>query len=167
LHKLASVLAVAALAVVGLPGPADAATTLRRDPGTQLSPALNLQRARLTYGPNRTAYRLKLAELSRRRTQAIVRFYRPDYDLMIITKFVGGDRRVIARRTDYDTGRTSRFSRGVRVRWDFSADVITITNTRFLSGRSARLDAYTVPKGAMHGPLGEPDDYVTAAVRRG
>jgi hypothetical protein len=86
---------------------------------------------------------------------------------MITTKFAHGERRVIARRNDNEPVESRRFVRGFRVRWNFGTNVINIVNTRFLSGRSARMQAYTVPKGASHGPLTEPDDFVSARVRRG
>jgi hypothetical protein len=60
----------------------------------------------------------------------------------------------------------TRFLNGVQVRWDFRDNVIRVVNTRFLRCPSARMDAYTVPKGAPHGPIGEPDDFVSAVVRR-
>lgn len=167
MHKIVCSLAAAALVVVGGAVPAEGATETVHDPGTQLSAANNLQRARMTYAPRRTVYRLKMQRLSRARTQVIVRFYRPSYDLMITTKFVDGQRRAIARRNDNDTFESRRFFRGFRVRWDFRTDVISIVNKRFLNGRSAQMQAYAVPKGALHGPVTEPDDFVSARIRRG
>jgi hypothetical protein len=165
--KLASGLAAALLLLTGTAVPADAATKTVRDPGTQLSPALNLQRARMAYHRGRIVYRLRIGNLSKAKTQAIVRFYRPGYDLMITTRFVRGKRRVIARRTDNHTYESTRFHQGVSVRWSLRNDVITIVNRRFLSGRAAPMAAYTVPKGAMHGTYTEPNDGVDAVVRRG
>jgi hypothetical protein len=168
MYKITTSLTAGALVVVGGAAvPADGATKTLRDPGTQLSAANNVQHARMTYAPHRTVYRLKMERLSRSRTQAIVRFYRPSYDLMITTKFVDGQRRVIARRNDNRTFESRRFFRGFRVRWNFSNNVISVVNTRFLSGRSARMQAYAVPKGALHGPVTEPDDFVSAHIRRG
>jgi hypothetical protein len=167
MRKLAAGLCAAALLVAGATLPADAATRIRRDPGTQVSAANDLQRARLTYRVHRTVYRLKIKDLSARHTRAIVRFYRPDYDLFIATFFRNGKRRVIAYRTDDNTFETKGFGKAVKVRWNFGTDSIRIENTRFLSGRSARLEAYTVPKGQLHGPHGHPNDYVRARVRRG
>jgi hypothetical protein len=74
-----------------------------------------------------------------------VRFYRPGYNLMITTKFVDGQRTVIARHFDNDTNQVTRFLNGVQVHWDFRDNVIRVVNTRFLRGPSARMDAYTVP----------------------
>lgn len=167
MRRLLGGLIAAALLTGGTALPVEAATKVLRDPGTQLSAANDLQRARLTYRPAKTVYRMKLKNLSRKHTQTIVRFYRPGYDLMITTKFVRGKKRVIARHTDYDTNNVTRFFKGVRVRWHFRDDVIRVVNTRFLSGRSARMEAYTVPKGAMHGPYGEPNDYMSTTVHRG
>lgn len=167
MKKLVSACAAATLVVLGTAIPADAASRTLYDSGTQQSAANNLQHARMTYAPARTVYRLKVQNLSKRRTQAIVRFYRPGYDLMITTKYVNGTRRTVARHNDYGANQTTRFFRGVRVRWDFRNDVITIINRRFLAGRSARLAAYTVTKGWMHGPHTSPDDYVFARIRRG
>lgn len=167
MRKTVVVGVMVALLLAGGAPPAQAASVVREDPGTQQSAANDLVRARLTYAPQRVVYRLKIANLSRRHTRAIVRFFRPGYDLMIITKFVNGRRSVVARRTDYSTLQTRRFSRGVSVRWDFRRDVITISNTRFLRGDSALLTAYTVAKGQLHGPLTHPDDFVGARLRRG
>jgi hypothetical protein len=170
MRKLAVSLSTAAVVLAGAALPAEsahAATRVLRDPGTQTSAVNDLQRARMTYRMHRTVYRLKIKDLSRADTQAFVRFYRPGYDLFIATRFVRGRKTVRAVRTDYDTFRAKRFHRGVHVRWNFRTNSILVHNTRFLSGRSARLEAYTVPKGAMHGPRGHPDDFVSARVRRG
>jgi hypothetical protein len=168
MYKIATSLTAGALVVVGGAAvPADGATKTLRDPGTQLTAANNVQHAKMTYAPHRTVYRVKMERLSRSRTQVIVRFYRPSYDLMITTKFVDDQRQVIARRNDNRTFESRRFFRGFRVRWNFNTNVISVVNTRFLSGRSARMQAYAVPKGALHGPVTEPDDFVSARIRRG
>jgi hypothetical protein len=167
MRKLVVSLCAGILLVSGAAVPADAATKVRRDPGTQVNAANDLQRARLTYRIHRTVYRLKIKDLSARHTRAYARFYRPGYDLFIGTFYRAGKRRVIAYRTDYDTFQTKRFGKAVRVRWNFRTNSIRIENTRFLSGRSAHLVAYTVPKGQQHGPPTRPDDAVGAHVRRG
>jgi hypothetical protein len=167
MRKLVVSLCAGILLVTGTAHSADAATKIRRDPGTQVTAANDLQRARLTYRVHRTVYRLKIKDLSARHTRAIVRFYRPGYDLFISTFYRNGRRRVIAYRTDYQTFQTKRFGKAVKVRWNFRTNSIRIENTRFLSGRSAQLYAYTVPKGRQDGPHGRPDDYVGARVRRG
>jgi hypothetical protein len=167
MRKLAAGLCAAVVLVAGAMLPAEAATKVRRDPGTQVTAANDLQRARLTYRVHRTVYRLKIKDLSARHTRAYARFYRPGYDLFIGTFYRNGKRRVVAYRTDYKTFETKRFGKAVKVRWNFRTNSIRIENTRFLRGRSAQLDAYTVPKGRLHGPHGHPNDYVRARVRRG
>jgi hypothetical protein len=167
MRELAASLCAAVVLIAGATLPADAATKIRRDPGTQQGVANDLQRARMSYRVHRTVYRLKIKDLSARHTRAYARFYRPGYDLFIGTFYRNGRRRVIAYRTDYNTFQTKRFGKAVKVRWNFRTDSIRIENTRFLSGRSARLYAYTVPKGQQHGSHVRPDDSVGARVRRG
>jgi hypothetical protein len=166
MRKLIVSLCAGILLVTGASLPAEAATKVRRDPGTVQNTANDLQRARLTYRVHRVVYRLKIKDLSARHTRAYARFYRPGYDLFISTFYRNGKRRVIAYRTDYDTFRTKRFGRAVKVRWNFRTNSIRIENTRFLHGRSALLTAYTVRKGQQHGPHGNPDDFVGTRVRR-
>ena len=167
MRVISTILATAAVCIGGTALPASAETVTLRDPGTQQRPANNLVSAALTYEPGKVVYRLKFEALSKQRTQAIARLYRPGFDLMITTKYVRGERRLIARRTDYATSEVTKFAEGVQVRWDFKRDVIRIVNTRFLTGASARMEAYTVTKGWMHGPYTEPNDFVSARVRRG
>jgi hypothetical protein len=171
LRLLVVALVAATVAVAGPSAQAQTVTKSDPRPGCSQAAPLDLVRATFDYRPGSLTVRTKIGRLSRSRTQVIARYTHSvggdtRFDLLMSTKYVGGVRRTVARWTNYATGRSGSFTRGVRAVWDFERDVITFTLTQRLYGDRVLAAAYTVPKGADHGP--PCGDYITVgSLRRG
>ena len=166
-------LCVAAGAVLvlglGFPAPSSAETERVRDPHQEFSqrPALDLESATFQFGAKKLTYRLKIDNLSKKRTQAFARLNLRNYDLFLETKVdASGEERTLGRWSDYKTeSYGNRFTDGLTADWDWARDIITITLTKHIRGQRGTLAAYTVAKGAMHGPV--KGDYIVAKLNRG
>lgn len=153
---------------LGVPASSHAETETVADPYQEFSqrPALDLESARFQFGAKKLVYRLKIDKLSKKRTQAFARLYLKNYDLFLETKFdADGVQKTIGRWSDYDDEESGNITDGLTAKWDWSRDIITITLTKHIRGQRATLAAYTVAKGAMHGPL--KGDYIVAKLQRG
>ena len=136
---------------------AEVVTRWDPDPACSQRPALDLKRATFNYDDDRFVFKLKMGALSRKRTQAVARYtlgYRQGgrYDVLLKTKFDSdGDKQVIGRWTS-ETGDYGRFTNGLTAEWDWQRKIIKFTVTSHLRGRNADAWAYSIAKGAVHGP---------------
>lgn len=161
-RQIAAVLMALGLMLTAMP--AEAATASRVDRYNASIPAQNLKKATFRYADNAT-YRVKIKNLSKRKTRLAVKFDRPGFSVIVDTKFIGGRKRVVAHkqinRAPYDRYRIG----GVSAKWNFDSDVIRIViPKRHVSGPRASFSAFTLYKGAMHGNY--EGDGVYASVRR-
>lgn len=162
MKKLAA--AAAALSVVvtiGTAGSAVAESVTRADPSPRCSQAapLDVKRATFTYSENAFKTRIRMGDLSRKRTQVLSRFYvnrggATRYEVRLVSAFRKGDLRTVGfwsnhRTEDYD----NRFRTGLTADWDFGDDVVTFRLTKRLRGQQVDAAAYSVRKGADHGPV--------------
>ena len=155
-------------------GEARAETVTASDPeqGCSYAAALDVRRATFSYRKNAFLVRLKMGDLSKKRTQVLGRYIvgSPDdtkLDVMLISKHVDGERKTFGRLTDYANEEyDNHFTKGVNAKWDWNANTVTFTLTNHLQGKKATGAAYSVPKGAQHGdPCG--DYIVVRGIRRG
>jgi len=145
---------------MGMAVPAFAEVVTKSDPQPKCSQrdALDVKRASFNYAEQKFAWRIKMASASKKRTRVIGRYTqaaRSDtpYDVMVVTSYDSdGIKRVVGRWYDADDGSSGRFTDGVTADWDFANEVITIELTSHLKGERADAWAYSVAKGAVHGP---------------
>ena len=167
-RKTSSFVVVAFSLALGLPSPSSAQTETVRDPEQRFSqgPALDLESATFQFGEDKLTYRLKIESLSKKRTRAFAQFYLGSYNLFLKTKFdSAGRERTSGRWSDYNTEESGRITDGLTAEWDWKRDLITLTLAEHLRGQRGVLTAYTVAKGAQHGP--PKGDYIVAKLRRG
>ena len=156
--RFAVVLTLVFIVFSGLAVPGHAETRHKVDPEPWCSQgaALDVKRARFTLTKTAFKVSVKMARLSKKHTQVIARFTltRPTgvYDVMLFTKYRNGTRRTFGYWSDSESEARERFRRGLNSRWDWRKRRITFTLTEHLRGRRVAAFAYTVPKGAMHGP---------------
>lgn len=140
---------------------ANAEIVTRRDPQASCSqrPALDVKRATFNYGEDRFVWKIKMAALSREHTQVFGRYTLgtrdgASYDVMLVTKYdSNGVKRVAGHWSNYRTGEYDvRFTDGLTAQWDWQRRVVKFTLTSHLRGRTADAWAYSVAKGALHGP---------------
>ena len=165
---------VAAVVLGALVAPAGAETVTKRDPHPRCSQAapLDLERASFTYSQQAFKVRLKMAALSKKRTQVFARYTvgtsRGDkYGVQLASSFSDGRKRAVGYWSDYRSGEYGkRFTRGLDATWDWQRRTVTFVLTEHLRGRRVMASAYSVAKGAMHGP--PCGDYIVVRnLRRG
>lgn len=152
-----------AAAIIGsglVAAPAQAEVTTRPDPNPACSqrPALDVKRATFNYGERRFVWKIKMGALSRKRTQVVAKYLigQPTarYGVIVRTKFDSdGTKRVRGswsnyRTEDYD----NRFTKGLTAQWDWQRRTIKFTLRTHLRRTTAVASAFSVPKGALHGP---------------
>jgi hypothetical protein len=132
-----------------------------------------VKRATFNYGDERFVWKIKMASLSRKRTQVFARYtlgaWRRQgarYDVVLKTKYDSdGNRRAIGH-WSRRTGAHGRFTDGLTARWDWRRRVVVFTLTSHLKGRIANAWAFSIAKGAQHGP--PCGDYIgSGRIRRG
>ena len=174
---LAGVLAAGLLAV----GPAASAETVTvvDEKGSRLQDRPNeLVKGRMTYEPSRTVFVARVERLNRTKTRVFGSVYYPDgSSVKVRTQYRSG--KLVTRGTFTRAGQEEGVPLPAVAQWDRAKNKVTLTVAgvddpkRF--NRRARLDVYTVTKGAQEGPhcpiIGgevQPcnDDYVTAELSR-
>ncbi len=158
---------IAALVAVGLVigglsfgSPAFAETISKADPDPRCSqaPPLDVKRATFTYTPDAFVTRIQMGALTKRTSQVFSRFYVGNdrgvrYGVQLVSAFRRGELRTTGYWTDYEEGDYSnRFRRGVTARWDRGDDAVVFRLTSHLRGKRVDAAAYSVAKGADHGP---------------
>lgn len=166
----AAAAAICTLATMGLfhAPSANAETRTVSDPQQRHSqgPALDLRRATFTFDDDKAVFRLRFADLNKRRTQAFARFSVPNYDVSLSTRYdSSGQQRTTGVASDHYEQTQTRVRTGLRVRWDFKNNVITFVLTEHLRGARAYFSAYSVAKGDLHGP--PRGDYIVEQLDRG
>ncbi len=164
--RLRTFTATAAAAALLVPVPAYAERVTKPDPEPECSqgPPLDVRRATFDYREKQFIFRVKMGNLKKKHTRVIARYTlskddEPTYDVLLETKFVKGKKRVFGHWSDYEADdQWNRFTKGVRARWDFDKNVIRFRLTKHLRGKRVDAWAYSVPKGAFHGP--ECGDYI-------
>jgi hypothetical protein len=139
---------------------AQAEVVTRPDPHPACSqrPALDVKRATFNYGDHRFVWKIKMAALSRKRTQVFGRYTlgtrtETRYDVLLRTKYSDGVERVTGHWSNYETGEYDvRFTDGLTAQWNWRRQIVKFTLTSHLRGRVADAWAYSVPKGDLHGP---------------
>lgn len=173
-HVVAAATAVVIALTAGTAAPAAAETRSKRDPDPRCSQAapLDLKRAAFAYSDGAFKTRLRMGELSKKRTQVFSRFYveqgdRLVYGVQLVSAFRNGKLRTVGYWTDYENeDYSNRFTNGLSSSWDFGDDMVRFTLTRHLRGQRVDVAAYSVRKGADHGPL--CGDYIFVdSLRRG
>ena len=156
MKKTASLVIASLLLTLCGVGSAAAETVTRRDPQPACSQraALDVKRVTFNYAEDMFVWTVKMGALSRRHTQVIARYTLGNrYDVLLATKYDrSGDKRVVGYATNYVTGDYSRFSDGLRARWNWNRQIIKFTLTSHLRGQHADAWGYSVAKGALHGP---------------
>lgn len=159
--QLAAAVAAFSLALTtAVAAPVAAETVSRADPNPRCSQAapLDVRRATFTYSQRAFRTTIRMGDLSRRRTQVFSRFFvrrdgRTTYEVFLVSAFRKGELRTTGRWTDHTgEGDGGRITRGLTGSWDFRDDVITIRLTDRLRGQRVDAAAYSVQKGADHGP---------------
>lgn len=172
-HVVAAATAAAIAFTVGTAAPAVAETKSRPDPDPRCSQAapLDLKRATFTYSDRAFRTKLRMGDLSKKRTQVFSRFYvrqgdTTTYEVFLVSAYRKGELRTTGRWTDYEADDSGRIRRGLTGSWDFADDTVTFRLTTRLQGQRISPAAYSVQKGADHGPL--CGDYIfISSLRRG
>lgn len=163
-RAFAAVLVSIALVIVGaLPAQAWDATAYDRY--NKDKPAFNLKRAYFGYWPEEAIVRVKVENLSKRKTMVVMKYAPRGRTITVASRHRGGD---LVNRAHLNTDRDYRRIRGgIRVRWNFARDVVAFRlDDRWLSRRPAHFLAWTQRKGANHG--NHRGDFVYVAnLRRG
>ncbi len=159
--QLAAAVAAFSIALSTAVAPPGAAETVRvADPNPRCSQAapLDVKRATFTYSQRAFRTTMRMGDLSKRRTQVFTRFFvrrggQTTYEVFLVSAFRKGELRTTGRWSDYTgDGDDGRITRGLTGSWDFREDVITIRLTHRLRGQRVDAAAYSVQKGAYHGP---------------
>lgn len=162
MKKLAAAATALSIAVtIGTAGSAAAESVTRADPrpGCSQAAPLDVKRATFTYSDNAFKTRIRMGDLSRKRTQVLSRFSvnkrgATRYDVRLVSAFRKGDLRTVGFWSNHTTeDYENKFRRGLTADWDFADDVVTFRLTERLRGQQVDAAAYSVPKGADHGPL--------------
>lgn len=132
--------------------------TVRDETGPEQSNLANrLKNATIQYADSKMVWRVKLEHVSRKKTRVFAGVWFPDGDsTRVWTLHRDGEKVVRGRSFVGDDG--FMFGSGITAKWDTGRDVITITMTSDSPGWThplnarAYFEAYTVEKGAMHGP---------------
>ncbi|MEQ6903774.1 hypothetical protein [Nocardioides sp. YIM 152588] len=166
------VLAVVLLVALA-PGVASAATkTVVDGSGPEQSNKGNrLISATIIYGKKRVVWKVRLEKASKKKTRVFAGIYFPDGDFTRVWTLYRKGEKVVRARAYSGTGGT-KVDDGISARWNFERDVIRIVLRSTSDGwthpknKRAGFAAYTVAKGALHGPgCADPaddcnDDYV-------
>jgi len=158
-----AVAGLVALALMWCFAPAARAEVVtRRDPQPACSqrPALDVKRARFNYDDERFVWTIRMGALSRQRTQVIARYTlgairrgEAHYDVLLRTKYNSDGEKVVTGSWANDrTGEQGRITDGLTAHWDWPRRTIKFTLTSHVRGRTANAWAYSVAKGALHGP---------------
>ena len=154
-RSFALLLLVARILLV--PGPAISATETVHDRYNRSAPAQNLKNARFSYNERSIVVRIKMEHLSKKRTVLASKYLRRDgTTILVVTKYVGGNKRV--RVSGYDEEAIESIAADlVEAAWDFHRDTVRIRiGEELLRGRRASFLAWSQEKGAMHGnPFGD------------
>ncbi len=162
MKKLAAAAAALSIAVlVGAAGPAAAESVTKADPRPRCSqaPPLDVKRATFTYSDNAFKTRIRMGDLSKKRTQVFSRFYvqkarTTTYDVLLVSAFRKGSLRTVGYWSDHEAeDYSNKFRRGLTADWDFRDDVVRFRLTKHLRGQKVDAAAYSVRKGDNHGPL--------------
>lgn len=163
----ATVLVSIALVVAGAL-PAQAWDRTVYDSYNKDTPAFNLEHAYFGYWPETAIVRVKVENLSKSKTMAVVKYAPRGRTITVTSTHRGGK---LVNRAHLTTNRDhSRIRGGFSVRWDFARDVVNFTlDKRWLgrwgSSEPADFATWTQRKGAFHGNHEGDSAYVRNLVR--
>lgn len=139
--------------------PASAETVSRSDPQPHCSqaPALDLKRVTFSYSETRLRAILRMGDLRKKKTQVVVRFTERSTSeapvtVVLKSKFADGRLRTTGTWSNPEAGQYGRIRTGLRANWDWTSSRVRFDLTTHLPTRSVVAEAYSVPKGADHGP---------------
>jgi hypothetical protein len=175
MKRVLAAIAILALSLASV-APAEAEIVTMKDPEPKCSqrPALDVKRTTFNYGDDKFVWKAKMGALSKKRTRVFGRYTVRNsngddrYDVIVMTKFdKDGEKRVVGHWSNYVTeDYANKFTKGLTARWDWERRLIIFTLTTHLKGKRANAWAYSIAKGAQHGP--PCGDYIwSGRIKRG